>query len=207
MGPGDRDTVLSISAEAGFFGQPVESILDDRSIFCDLQYRYYVDLEPGHAWVAEVQGRVVGAIVGTADTRAMRGQWLRRVLPGFVWRAITCRYRLGRRSVRRLVPHVLSALRSEAPRVDLTAYPAQLHINVSAEERGRGLGRGLMEAFLAQLRQEGSPGVHLRTTNLNVAACGLYSSMGFVLMAERRTREWEDVIPGPAFNRVYGLRL
>ncbi len=40
------------------------------------------------------------------------------------------------------------------------AYPAQLHINVAAQARGQGVGRQLIEAFVAHARAEGAPGVH-----------------------------------------------
>lgn len=42
-------------------------------------------------------------------------------------------------------------------------YPAHLHINLATHARGSGLGARLIEAFLADARATGCPGVHLVT--------------------------------------------
>ena len=97
--------------------------------------------------------------------------------------------------------------RREFPPVDLTQYPAHLHINVDAAWRGAGAGRRLMEAYLAQLLSLGVPGVHLRTTSLNTAAVALYTRIGFRLLGARPTRLWAHVTEQPVENRCYGLRI
>jgi len=46
----------------------------------------------------------------------------------------------------------------------LTArYPAQLHVNLVPEHRGRRLGAALVDAFSADARSAGAPGVHVVT--------------------------------------------
>jgi GNAT superfamily N-acetyltransferase len=42
-------------------------------------------------------------------------------------------------------------------------YPAHLHINLAAEARGLGIGSALIDAFVADVRGAGLPGVHLVT--------------------------------------------
>ncbi len=207
MQPRDRQEVLAIAADTGYFGDPIRLVQEDPTLFCDLLYRYYVDLEPQHAWVAEQGGHVVGFIVGSLNSRAMRVRWLTRILPLIVGNAIGGRYHLGPSTRRRLAAEALANLRGEVPSVDLHTYPAHLHVNVDAGWRGQGLGRRLLEAYLGQLAAQGVRGVHLRTTNLNAAACHLYESMGFRLLSERHTREWQDVIAQPVVNRAYGLTL
>ena len=44
--------------------EPVEAFLDDRRLFCDAVYSYYVDCEPEHAWVAAGEQGPVGFLVG-----------------------------------------------------------------------------------------------------------------------------------------------
>lgn len=47
----------------------------------------------------------------------------------------------------------------------LTAqYPVQLHVNVSPDWRGYGIGARLLQTFVADVAQEGLPGVHVVTT-------------------------------------------
>ncbi|HRD75301.1 MAG TPA: GNAT family N-acetyltransferase [Hyphomicrobiaceae bacterium] len=43
------------------------------------------------------------------------------------------------------------------------AYPGQLHINLDARYRSRGIGGRLIEAFMADARGHGVPGVHVVT--------------------------------------------
>jgi len=203
----DRAAILAIAAETGFFGEPIDAVMDSPALFTDLLYSYYVDLEPVHAWVAEEYETVVGFVVGTADSRAMRARWLAHVVPGIVMRILRGEYNLGPLSRHWLSEQLAAAVRAEAPPVSLAVYPAHLHVNVRAGSRGRGLGRRLVSAFLAQLSEEGVHGVHLRTTSRNLAACHLYESLGFRLLGERPTRAWQDVIDVPVANRAYGLLL
>ena len=58
---------MRIAADSAAFGEPVEAFLDDRRLFWDAFYCYYVDFEPEHAWVAVVEQDVVGFLVGCTD--------------------------------------------------------------------------------------------------------------------------------------------
>jgi ribosomal protein S18 acetylase RimI-like enzyme len=203
----DREALLAIGADTAFFGAPVEAFHEDRRLFCDLLYRYYVDHEPDLARVAEGAGEIAGFVVGAEDTGAMRARWWRSVVPGVAGRLVTGRYRLGRKTLRFFLRQGLGALRGENPHVDRDRYPAHLHVNVAAGWRSGGIGRALLEAFFEGLRRRGVGGVHLFTTDLNAAACHLYESMGFALLDERPSRQWGGLVAGPVRNRAYGLRL
>jgi ribosomal protein S18 acetylase RimI-like enzyme len=91
--------------------------------------------------------------------------------------------------------------------VDLREYPAHLHINMQAGSRGLGVGRRLMETYLEQLRQQSVNGVHLETTNMNVAACHLYEKIGFRLLGAHINRYWSKRLRQRVENRRYGYRL
>lgn len=57
-------------------------------------------------------------------------------------------------------------------------YPAQLHVNLHDDWRGRGIGTSLIDAFVAHADSAGSPGVHAITSRgaRNVA---FYAANGF----------------------------
>jgi hypothetical protein len=65
----------------------------------------------------------------------------------------------------------------------------------------------LLIAYLDQLLAAGVPGVHLGTTTLNRAALHLYCSLGFQVLAARRSRMWQGLIVEPLENLCLGLVL
>ena len=92
--PQDRSAVLEIAADTGFFGAPVEAFLDDRRLMQDIFVAYYVDREPEHLWVADLDGTTVGYICGSVGGRAAaRGQ--ARTSAAAVLRLVTFRYKVG----------------------------------------------------------------------------------------------------------------
>jgi ribosomal protein S18 acetylase RimI-like enzyme len=62
----------------------------------------------------------------------------------------------------------------------LDAYLEELY--VVPEKRGRGLGRGLLEACMALARERGAARMDLGTSESDVAAIGLYESAGFTCL-------------------------
>ena len=203
----DREAVMRIAADSAAFGEPVEAFLDDRRLFCDAVYRYYVDFEPEHAWVAVVEHDVVGFLVGCTDMARRDRCMATRILPRLAWGLLRGRYRVGRRTWRFALDELGALARREFPPVDLSAVSGASPHNVDAAWRGTGAGRRLMEAYLAQLLSLGVPGVHLRTTSLNTAAVALYTRIGFRLLGARPTRLWAHVTAQPVENRCYGLRI
>ena len=203
----DRQAVFRIAADTAFFGEPVENFLEDRRLFCDLFYRYYTDFESANAFVACADETVVGFILGSLDTRRQRRRMWRLLLPDVLQGLILSRYRLGPQTWRYGFNLLKSGWRGEYPHCDLTRYPAHLHINIDGSWRSQGIGRRLMQAYLAHLEALDVPGVHLNTTNLNLAACSLYERLGFVLLDARRTGLWEQALPQVVENRCYGLQL
>ena len=71
----------------------------------------------------------------------------------------------------------LGYLKAFAPLTRL--YPAQLHINLDASWRSRGIGQRLIAAFIAEAAAAGAPGVHLVTgaASRNIS---FYERAGFV---------------------------
>ena len=62
----------------------------------------------------------------------------------------------------------------------LTArYPAQLHINLDAAWRGRGIGAKLVDAFAEMAAAAGAPGVHVVTAR-GMRNVGFYVANGFL---------------------------
>ena len=64
-------------------------------------------------------------------------------------------------------------------KISTTGYPAHLHINLQTGIQGHGIGRQLINQFLAQLHEAGIPGVQLSARADNIAAIGFFEKMGF----------------------------
>lgn len=203
----DRDGLLKIAADTAFFGVPIEHEMDDRRLFLDGFYAYYLDYESEHAWVADRGGEVIGFLTGCLDSRRHEHCWRRRLLPASAGRVIRGRYHLGRRTWQYLGGLLGDLLRQRLPAVNLERYPAHFHLNIAEQWRGQGLGEGLLVTFLGYLIQSGVPGVHLHTTSYNHAACKLYEKTGFQLLDQRPARMWRRVIPEPIYHRAYGKIL
>lgn len=204
----DRSTLHKIAADTAFFGEPIEIYLEDRRAFTDSFYAYYTDFEPEHCWVAcRADDSVIGFLTGCVDTQKHDLWYHQQAMPLLRKRVFQRYYRTGPLSWRYAFELWLSDLRHEGPEVDLTPYPAHLHINVDRNYRGHGLGRKLIQTYLTQLNGLAIPGVHLFTTSQNLKACALYERMGFKLLGAHPTHMWIWKLGKVIENRCYGMVL
>ena len=151
--------MLEICVRTGDAGADATGLHADPRVLTDRWAAPYLDLEPEHAWVAELDGTVVGYLLGASDTH------------GFARRFAEHPSSL---TVAERESHA-DGLRADAPE----AYPAHLHVDILPGAQGRGVGRMLIEAFLAQLAAEGVPGVHLGVDPRNTGALAFYPRVGF----------------------------
>lgn len=206
--PKDRARLHKIAADTAFFGDPIEVYMEDRRAFNDSFYAYYTDLEPEHCWVACNQNdEVVGFLTGCTNTTRHDEWYEKTAIPQLRQRVLKGYYRIGPRSLRYAFELWLSERRKEGPEVDLTPYPAHLHINVDQAYRGYGLGKKLIQTYLNQLKQLNIPGVHLFTTSQNEKACLLYERMGFNLLGAKSSRMWLWKLGKEIDNRCYAQKL
>jgi ribosomal protein S18 acetylase RimI-like enzyme len=169
--------VRAITFATGYMGEPAGWLWSDGESFADVFVKYYTDEEPHSLLVAERAGSVVGYLSGCADSSrkagfsarqirrlVRRGAWLRPGMAAFWWRA------------------ALDLVRDRRIRDDVLRdprYPSHLHLNLLPAGRGLGLGRRLLDGWLARLRQHGSPGVHLSTFAENTGALRFFRACGF----------------------------
>lgn len=173
----DRDAIRRIVFETGFLGESAACYWRDAESFADVWSGYYTDREPESAFVAAEGGNVLGYLLGCVDSRRApspraaiaRQLWRRQLLlrpgtAGFFWRTLGDLLREPRAPSGELVD---------------ACFPSHLHIDLLPAARGRGAGRGLMEAWLARLHAAGSPGCHLGTFAENTGAIRFFERMGF----------------------------
>jgi GNAT superfamily N-acetyltransferase len=140
---------------------PVRPYVEDEELLPVLFADYYLDYEPEWCLVAEVDGRVVGYVMGA--TSARRNQWLVRVIPRVLfrvlWKLITFQYR--RRKTYEMLWYLLARSWREASSVHLPLdrYPVHFHFQVEAEYKHLKLGLLLVNTFIEVARARGIKGL------------------------------------------------
>lgn len=186
--PDDLDAIYDICVRTADDGRDARGRYSSDTLVGDVFAAPYVTLEPEHAHVVDDgTGTAVGYILGTADTprfvRRYREEWLPRVAG---------KYPPGDPRDEQMLGWLHDPERMIAP--EFADYPAHLHIDLLPEVQGKGLGRGLMEAFWAGLRAAGVRRVHLTMSPTNDAARAFYRKVGFT----------EITVPGSAPGTAFG---
>lgn len=199
--PEDRDRVRWICSETGFLGSPQEPFYVGREEFADVWSAYWTDYEPESAFVAEVNGRVEGYLLGCVDTLRQNRIWKDEILPRATRRMLRPRWWRHPENRAFIRANLRSRLRGEfnVPMgVVVEKFPAHLHINIADPGlRGTGLGKKLMTAYFRYLKARGVKGVHLGTTSHNRQALPLYHRLGFQVLIKKRLTMYDHVIEDP----------
>ena len=203
----DSKEVERIAADTAFFGKPVEAFLEDRHLFIDAFIRFYTEYLPAYIWVGEYAGQTVGYICGSPHPGAGKNEASLRIHLEMIRNLILGKYRIGTLTWRYAMRGLWSVLRGQNPAADYRQYPAHLHINLDENFRGLGIGRMLLEVFIAEMKAEGVSGIQLHTTAENLAACHLYEKMGFRLLKKNQNLLWVPFLGRPVETRCYGLQL
>ena len=182
----DLEALGRIAYATGYFGASAAAYFPSPSLFRDLWIKPYLAENDGCNLVAEEDGQILGYVIGTPDLRAYQ-TWMLGYLPRVVMDVLLGRYPGALQSL----PYLLRMARYPAKPAPLKAFPAQLHINLLPEARGKGLGQRLLLEHLACLKGRGVAGVQLSTSAENTAAVGLYAKLGFGVYHRWSSPLWE----------------
>lgn len=193
--PGDRAAVRQICYDTGLMGDPIDPYFGCFELFADYWMTYYTDYEPESAFVAEVDGEVVGYLVGCRTTPVQQEVQKRKILPRIRRKLFSFGYKLNRKFFRFMYKYVRSILRHESVEEPVKDYPAHLHMNLKEGYRSRGIGSKLMRAYFDYLKEYNIPGVHLGTTTYNKLAVPFYKRWGFRVVSRHPLTLYEGIIP------------
>jgi GNAT superfamily N-acetyltransferase len=152
--PEDRAAIRHICCETGFLGNPIDPVFRDRDLFADLFTKPYLDHEPDWALVAEVDGRVVGYLLGSVSPNFQ----LLLLRSGFetvcrmVFRLVAGRYAKHPRTAQ-FIRWLLIRGMKEQPRHPSPA--SHLHWDIDKPYRGRRLPTRLWSAYEQKLLSAG----------------------------------------------------
>jgi ribosomal protein S18 acetylase RimI-like enzyme len=184
----DLRELYRICLQTGNSGDDATALYRDPDLLGHIFAAPYGVLEPALAFVVEDQAGVGGYCLGAPDTRAfeqrMEADW---------WPSLRLHYAEPDPAGRdRWTPDELAAHEIHHPwPIDeelLASHPSHLHINLLPRLQGGGIGRRLMAAQLAALRERGSTGVHWYVHADNRRAAGFYRHLGFTELHADSTR-------------------
>ena len=196
--PEDRETVRRICADTGFLGSPIDPVFEDRELFADYLTGYYTDQEPESTLVCELDGEIVGYLMGSRRLRrhAWYQFWNNGVLfAKGIWRYFTRPYNAA---TRKYVAWLLTRAGSENPHT-----PKELphfHINLLPKARKLIRTRMLVDRFLAYLVEKGEKGVYGQMVTFEGRRGeGMFERFGFRVVDKAEVTKYRDVYSGKIF--------
>ncbi|PWC04908.1 GNAT family N-acetyltransferase [Agromyces badenianii] len=185
----DRDQLAHICLLTAAAGGDASGVYSDDSLMPEVFALPYVEYAPELAFVVAEGDRVLGYVIGVADTAAFVEWWKREWSPGFAARHPSPGAPTGhepRFTEARLVEAGTSPERMLID--ELAEYPAHLHIDLLPELQGQGFGRRLIGTMRAALAARGVPAVHLGIDASNAGARVFYDRLGFHELPSSRPR-------------------
>lgn len=169
----DSETVRKIAA-ATASGYPRR----DLQLVADLLTNYYVNHEPEHLLVAEVEDEVVGYLSGCFSTPSCSFVKAIKVVPTAIVKALW-RGEVGWKELRYLGAFIYVTMHGGLRNHPPSGYSAHFHINVAEGYRGNGIGTSLVKKFLAMLERADVSGVHVRVRQGDKQTVEFFRSFGF----------------------------
>ena len=178
--PADREQIARICLLTAAGGGDATGVYSDDTLMPEVFALPYVEYAPELAFVVADGDRVLGYVIGVADTAAF-ARWGKLAWgPGFAARHPSPGAPTGREPALTEAQLVEAGTSPDRMLIDeLAEFPAHLHIDLLPELQGRGFGRRLIETLRAALAARGVSGVHLGMDAANTGAREFYDRLGF----------------------------
>ncbi len=204
--PKDRGSVRRISTATAMMGEPASRFFDGDDVLADLLTSYHTDFEPESCFVAEVESKVVGYIIGSVNERKIEQVFFSKVLGPAMLKAIRQGIFLRAKNWALFFQAVRTAITGGFIMPNfIPSYPASLHINVLDGYRTLGMGGSLIRRYLKYLSERNISGVHMAT--MSEKAGLFFAKYGFALLHRGRRSYFRHVIGNDVPLLVYGRKL
>ncbi len=204
--PGDREAVRRITHDTALMGEPASAFLEAEEIISDALTLYHTDYEPQSCFVAEVDGKIAGCLIGAKNKAASEKVIKDEISFRLFWKALKSGVFLKKKNLLFIFQLLASAIKGEfkAPNFN-KEYPATLHINISQGFRGLKIGSALIEAYLNYLGENRIVGVHLATMSKEGAE--FFFACGFRLLYEGKRSYFSHILHRKVPLYIYGKKL
>lgn len=202
----DRDALRDIALNTAFMGNPGDEFFEGRDVLADFLTLYFTDYEPQSCFVAEVDKKIVGYIIGAKKSSLITKTFLFKILPGLLKKIILQKTLLKKKNLRFFILLTLSFFKGEFKSEDLSSeYPATLHINITEGFRDLKIGTKLMSHYLDYLGKDNTPGVYLGT--LSDKAAIFFQKQGFGLLYKGERSYFRHILGKDVPFFCYGKKL
>jgi ribosomal protein S18 acetylase RimI-like enzyme len=195
--PGDLDALYRIALATGDSGVDASHLYRDPKLVGHLYAAPYALLAPELALVVEDADGVGGYILGALDTLVFEARLEREW-----WPALRRDYADPTGDPARWNLDQVRAYQIHHPRPPpariTDPYPSHLHINLLPRLQGRGLGKTMIDAWLARIAAAGSRGMHLGVSPANHRGLRFYRAYGL--------EEFRFPRPKPNPDTIYFVR-
>lgn len=194
--PQDREVVRRLCCDTGFLGNPIDPVFEDRELFADYLTAYYTDKEPESSFVVEVEGEVLGYLLGSRFPRRQSRHSLFQNLSLFL-RGIV-RYPRYSAASRKFVNWILFQGWKEVP--ESPKDTPHFHINLLPEVRNVASTRGVMDAFLKYLHENGEKQVFGQMVVFDGRrGTRMFERYGFKVLNKAEITKYRDIHPEPVY--------
>jgi len=202
----DRDFVRKIAWGTAFRGERADIFFAGKDILMDFLTQYFTDYEPESCFVAEVDGRVIGYLIGAKNAVVLEKIYRAKILPSLLFRLIMSGGIFKKKNMVFLFHCLRSFLRKEFTMPDFSKeYPATLHINLEENFRNAGIGSRLISTYLDYLLKERICGVRLAT--MSDKAGEFFVNHGFHLLHKGRRSYFRSIMHKDIPIYIYGKKL
>jgi hypothetical protein len=196
--PDDKPIIRRICADTGFLGRSIDPVFEDRELFADYLTGYYARVEPEASLVCEVDGKVMGYLLGCR--RPVINQLYQAVANVSV--AVRATYRCwkwpyGPESRAFLRWIVFKAWR------EVPSAPSRMphfHINLLPEAKNLHSTRMLIQSFLAFLHGQGHKSVYGQMVTMGTRrGFKMFERYGFRVMDRKEITKYRGLYAHPVY--------
>ena len=182
--PDDLDDLYRVCLQTAFHGGDGTGVFRDPQLPGQVYAAPYAIFEPSLATVAHDADGVAGYIVAALDSFTFAQRLDREWWPDLRLRYPEPSADLAEQlsmQERQAIEKIHRPPRAASELAD--RFPSHLHINLLPRLQGRGIGHQLMHTLIAQLRAQGSRGLHLDARLDNHRGAAFFRQVGFTELA------------------------
>jgi GNAT superfamily N-acetyltransferase len=202
----DRAAVRQIVYDTALMGESAGLFFQGQDVISDAFSLYFTDYEPGSCFVAEINDRVIGYLIGAKKKIAAEAVFNGQLaLPLFI-KALKSGIFLRIKNLSFIFSCLMDLLKNGIKTPDFScAYPATFHLNIKDGFRGQEIGTKLINTYLDYLKIEGICGVHLAT--MSDRAANFFLSQGFVQLYKGKRSYFRRILHRDVPLYIFGKLL